>query len=382
MSDDVEPALVPAERVLEPAALTARKTGKGPLRRLGEILKKGLCRVDADMSRFDASWFGSAKMDKKGKNPLPQFRAILDRHNKDLPRIAAIRKAILDAARAELAALRATQPTTQPASQPTSPPAAPTTNVLTTVNELYVDAMSGEPGAGTYDAAQWLALIEADRGSPTAFDPWNSWWAGEYTNPKKFYNLHIWDPSLQLKPLGYDQYVQPVTQVSASKQWFASARRLEEEHTEAKKVDYALNVWSVTDGVTGYVQKDLATSPQNVPHAGFLVETNVLVWCALFEPVGLDDKEKRVLMMFVETGFPTPAATGHYTIRGALTQACWSGTTLVITDKFGQINTHRGDYHCALRVRDRASMDCAIKNKALGGMDPKVQDEIVKKTRK
>jgi hypothetical protein len=333
----------------------------------GQSTAANPCTIVPDPSHFDARWFAAGKTDITGQKLLPQFHGVLDEHNRRLPAIQALRSAIIAAAQVELAELQNPTGTTH-------------FRILAPILELYADAMQQK----AFDAAELVARMDADRGGPVAFNPWNGWWAGPYSsNGTPYYNLHVWDATFSLNAGVGEQHIQPVTQLQAKTGWFASAGRLEAQPDTANLVDHAINVWSMANGVTGYVWKDLAdpAKSKSLLHAGFLLEPNVLLWIATEEPLGgARDGQLFNLLMFVEPAFPAPSLGGRYVIRAAIGSARWNRGAMELIGKFDQINKHRGDYRQVLPLADRTSMDCAIKSDKLQGMDVDTANDVVDST--
>jgi hypothetical protein len=376
-----EPALAPAGPALEPRALAEKGDGRGPVRdflgRLrAERARRKECAAVADASRFGKVWFEPGLAAADGTD-LGRFRRVLLDHNRRLDDLALVRQAVRDAAAAELAGGAAT-------------------NVLETIVHLRAsayaskaarDRKAADPGRAGADLA---ARLDGDLGHPLAFAPWDGWWAGEFANPKRYFNLHVWDPAFVVGEAGYDQHVQPVTQTEArvggAPRWFGSARLLSDEPAQAGLIDHALNVWSARDGITGYVEK----AGDYLPQPGFLIETNILLWCALFERRGRDGGADKLIgdfgeagvhfMLFVEVAFRGGKESDAYVIRGALGRAKKVGGVISVVGGFDLANVHSGDYGIVRPLRDRESLRCAVDRGELGGMSRRLASRIVDET--
>ncbi len=348
------------------------------------------CIIDNDSSRFGEEWFTSTMVADDATTYLPEFADILEEHNRRLPQIAGIRSAVQQRARAEL--------TAHPDGN------FPEGSLLKTIFDLYASAMAAAPPPYApieFTPEQLVGLLETNPGHSRAFDPWTDWWAGEFISVgTHYFNLHVWDPTVAVTLAGKTQYVQPVTQVEAPGQWFGSARRLLEEPAarlplsgkqsmtpvrSVKGIDFALNVWSPDDAITGYVVKKLGTSSaESLPHAGFLIEDNCLLWCAAIETKGgAAIGQPFSVLMFIETGFANGTASGEYAIRGArLADVTWiSATAINLSGSFIEVKKHTGDYQSVIHVRDSGSLDCAIRTKALGGMAQSFAEKVITKAR-
>lgn len=114
-------------------------------------------------------------------------------------------------------------------------------------------------------------------GSTAVFNPWDGWWSGNWHNQgpggstsKKQY--HIWGPTFEQGK----QYVQLVTQ---SETEFVGREKLKRS-VEDKKVDLGINVWSSTNGVTGWVSKRQGGKAFELPHVGYSINPHKLIWIA------------------------------------------------------------------------------------------------------
>ena len=138
---------------------------------------------------------------------------------------------------------------------------------------------SAFPDAPSVPAATFETMLRDDRdhrynGSRDVFDPWTSWWLGDWGGKAQY---HIWDGT---EPNANGQYVQPVTQSET-----AHASRNNYSYLSARWcANVAVNVYSPADGVTGWVTKQQTSKSgsQNLtqlPHLGFsLPDQKLLVW--------------------------------------------------------------------------------------------------------
>ena len=368
--DPTKPALAPGAKALDPKSLTSI------LSVVDQVLDnnaKNLLKFDS--SRFGADWFDPAKMDQTGKKSLPVFYELMLEHNRRLASLAAMRQTVLSEAKKERDAEG-------------RPEAAPTLNILAMAIDLYAKVFS----ATLTKAAMYQLLVNIPV-STSPYDPWNGWWAGPYTseygdaaNPtrKTAYNLHIWDPSVEVNFDGTPQLVQPVTQSAATLGWFPSPNRIEQDPGIQYNFAYAINVWrpsrdGLSDGLTGYVVKALSHAAgdsnskftrTSMPHIAFLIERDVLIWIAVEEAAGMKPGDSLPLHMFVEKGRTDDTFPGTYVIEGASGSAKWEDadkTRFAITAGF--THSGRGTYRESLHLKDKLALVALWKLGDLKGMD-------------
>lgn len=130
-------------------------------------------------------------------------------------------------------------------------------------------AFSRYPGADGFTRQQFMDSLNAVK-NEKVFDPWDGWWTGKWSNNADQY--HIWDRTAF--DTSSQQWVQPVTQSTNGFAW----KRSGDETGNGIKVadaDIAINVWSSKNGITGWVSKQGGTE---LPHVGYSVNTNTLIW--------------------------------------------------------------------------------------------------------
>jgi hypothetical protein len=124
--------------------------------------------------------------------------------------------------------------------------------------------------------------IHRRRGSD-AFNPWKSWWCGDYkSSNSSTLNYHIWDSTVSWS----GQYVQPVSQSIYEYAYSVDASgarkkgNLQDKKDQAE-VDLAINVSSKRYGLTGWVskrQKHDKKSMGELPHVGYLLTAKRILW--------------------------------------------------------------------------------------------------------
>lgn len=375
-------ALAPAAAVLNQRALVpAQQGGKGQTR--GAV-------PTPDNSVFDKSWFADPQPGKPAKDDI--FGRILHEHNVRAGDFAAMRHAVLLAVGQELVDADAGKPSR--------------TNFLDTAATLLsrnYGTGNLAPGAVRPPSAKLglkamndLLLGEFAKGAIGAYDAFTGWWGGRYhsgpgENDFVGCNLHIWDPEAVLVEtdaagLPTIQSVQAVTQVSreiraaATENWFVSADRLRTQPECLATADFAINVWSAEDDLTGYVWKgpwrhagsDSPEPSTKLPHIGFRLAADTLLWIATVEPVDDVVTTKNLeLYMFVEWGMPRDDFSGFYNIRGAFckTGTSWQGANIDFGGKFGVTDSVIGynDYAQIAQYADRASFKSAQARNFLKG---------------
>lgn len=187
------------------------------------------------------------------------FHALVRRHDDERPRLETWRAMVRDHAGALAAAL---------AGYPDRSIAATT----------FRDAFLARPPAG-------------DR---QVFDPWNGFWGGRW-QPGNSRQCHVWDVTQAYE----GAWVQPVTQ---SVSGFKTADDLPAAlGCEARTtVDLAINVWSPSLGVTGWVSKRQDTA-QELPHIGYRIDARTLVWITRILPCPMPDGAgEGPFLMFLE----------------------------------------------------------------------------------
>jgi hypothetical protein len=372
--DDPEPALAPAKRSLYPGALE-RTPAVTPSTSSAQTASS--CVVLSDPSTFGPDWFSVAKTDLLGIEQLPRFRELLEDHNAGITAINIVRNEILRVATTEKNAMAAGSYDSQP------------TNLLKTIVQLN---NSKSPTIRANDIVSYEALCTrlAALGHVDVFDPWDGWWAGEFSSKqgsssKKYFNLHVWDQSIDVNEFGYIQRIQAVTQISASGSsgiWFASALHMEQHPDFVDRYDHAINAWSADDGITGFVKKNLGRDEKWLPHVGFLLDNNTLLWFAWERsPRALSENGSASVLMFAETGFANGTLSAHYEIRGARLTAQWQDGTFTINKKFFETGEHYGDYKAVMPLVDHDSLKCAKVSATLGDMDTTLAETILNKTR-
>ena len=395
-----EPALAPAAAVLDPRALTpAQQATPGlPAPQTAAVLGP-----IPDGSLFDQTWFLTP-----GKLPGFQadyniFKSLFEEHNKRLPSLRAFRSAILAAAKLEKEAK--------------AQGATPATNLLAAMVDCHKSAIqtgSKPPdltrnytAAGTIEDMFDRISSDAARGGPNAYDPWDGWWAGYFnsvyvdendvTFSDLYRELHNWEHEIVLNPLGYDQHVQAVTQVDYNPaatplvmhrfhDWFVSADELLARPDKCLFPNYAINVWSQLDGLTGYVLKKLAAKPAKcMLHIAFLIEPDVLIWVAMEEERPGDVIETKCdLFVFAEAGYSRSDFSGCYDIRGSfgIKAVRWTAKgVLAFTGKLEGIAQQQGDYRQVPKFRDRASLELANSIGLAGSAHPAAISAALEMTR-
>ncbi len=306
-------ALAPAAAVLNPRAL-----GSAGNLLPGTILPQTVQTAPPapDTSVFDEQWFGSNLPGKAPENAI--FRDILAGHNANLQRFADWRALILATAEVELAE-----------------GTAASTNLLETISQLLSAVYSHDPPRRDFAPLSRQEIRDRlfaplAKGFGGVFDPWAAWWAGVFRSGGDAHNVHIWEPECSvIRDDGTVQSVQAVTQVETpvdsrkpeGTRWFLSANRLITEPDSFAQANYAINVWSADDHITGYVWKHVtagSTKPvYRNPHIGFLLAPDTLLWLATIEPADtVFGGKARELHIFVEWGIPQPDYSGTYNIRG------------------------------------------------------------------
>lgn len=404
-SASIAPALAPAATVLDPRALQPA----GAV--LPTILPVVILRAPPPLPRPDSSTFTPTWFLEPDKLPgtrpgYGHFKSLLEEHNQRLPSLRKFREAILACCVDELDALLAG----------TEAP----TNFLQTMVETHQECLiNGVKPAGTsrtytgdgtitdmYDRLQSAQAW----GHPGAYDPWNGWWTGIFESdaikaPKSYHQLHIWEPEIVIEAMSSypRQQVQAVTQVDFSPEdvkdrpdrdnynWFISSDELLERPVRTDIPNYGINVWSEIDGLTGYVIKKLnSAQAKSMPHIGFLIDPDVLIWVAFEEDRPGDQKgSRRNIMLFAEAGFRKSDVASTYCIRGAyaLLGTLWDSNGKLIVDRkfgsdanFGHVNQQLANYREVAKFRDFGSLELALKAGQAGNMHPDaftVLDRIV-----
>ena len=162
----------------------------------------------------------------------------------------------------------------------------------------------------------------------------------------------------EAKAPGYAQWVQMVTQVAQKKSdahkfaadpafWYPAAHFMRNGFHPLTRVDYAVNVWSPRDHLTGYVIKRQHSDPHELPHVAYLMDDDTLLWVTFRQDYGKhlgSGTETKIASIFAEYGTPRSGPRPYY-IRGMLVELIWDGAADKFT--FGahrQVSQHRGDY--------------------------------------
>lgn len=246
-------------------------------------------------------------------------------------------------------------------------------------------AANATGGVGGNALAQRLGLASGGtpfarrNGDARAYDPWDGWWSGVFdSNGTKYLNYHVWDPTVvvtsnpalcsretESTAPGYRQHVQMVTQTGALQTaagakakdpafWYPAANFMRNGFHPLNRVDYAVNVWSATDHLTGYVIKEQNGNREELPHIAYLMDDETLLWITFVQPFGArlgGGTERKTGIIFAEHG-ARKKAPATYHIRGMLVDLVWDGAAKTFT--FGahsQVSVHRGDYTLATKAR-------------------------------
>lgn len=389
----IEPALAPAAAVLEQRALTPAVAALPTI--LPTVQPFVPPPPQPDTSRFTATWFLKPETLPDTRTEYHHFKDILAEHNRRLPSLRKFRSAILAYCTAECDALLAG----------TDAPTNFLQTMVATHQECLVNGLKPAgvnrtyTGDGTIDDMRRRLIGDMAWGKPGAYDPWNGWWAGFFdsdvvTKPKTYRQLHIWEPEITLDVMASypPQQVQAVTQIDFHPDdvkpddrenfaWFASADELLAFPFRANFPNYAINVWSSQDGLTGYVTKKLYTGNAKVmPHIGFLIDPDVLIWVAFEEQRPGDNKDVRCnISLFAEAGFRGSNFSSTYCIRGgyALQGVYWDKDGNLIVDKkfgkdptYGHVNDQRANYREVAPYPDFATLERAFNGGFAGSMHP------------
>ena len=180
------------------------------------------------------------------------FREVIRRHNADLDRLKMMRGTLRDHA-GELADYLLTYP---------------------------LDAR----GAAFFRGRRGL-ILDAFRGDSqyqgdaNAFDPWDGRWTGNWNGEGgSWMQYHLWDATQAVD----GQQIQPVTQSTTAE---VNRSNLDAAYApaasgNAARVDLAINVWRAGDGITGWASKRQGLPPLEMPHLGYLLNRNTLIWIA------------------------------------------------------------------------------------------------------
>lgn len=115
------------------------------------------------------------------------------------------------------------------------------------------------------------AALPAGVGGTSVYRPWQGWWCGTFNSAgSAMVHHHVWDETVTRSSVD----VQPVTQ---SKHRFVGASNLASMLT-ANKVDLAINVFSRTDGLTGWVSKRQWGAGTEHPHIAYYLDATHVIW--------------------------------------------------------------------------------------------------------
>lgn len=328
---------------------------------------------ERDPNKFDQKWFGTSTKENE------VFKDILKEHNRRRGFLKALREAVKKSAE-DAAELKSGKNDLK--MHDNGP-----MDILDALRLMY---------SGVYGFEKKLLsrtdiekkLLE-DKVDANVFDPWDGWWAGKFSNNESsWFNLHVWDPTFQQG----DQYIQLVTQLVAKPgKWFASPTNLKtKEEEELKAIDYALNIWSKTDEITGWVRKPL----MEIPHVGFRLDKETLLWVAVFEEkLPKNEKKSYFTGLFVERAYSDGNDAQRYVICGGNTYTHYTNEKDITfsPDKeqkkssnliIDQVNQQVGDYYGVERFKSREDLYCAAKKipKETGNTPSLIIDQILKET--
>lgn len=373
MADDPPPF---SETVLRPErALPDEPLAHDPLAPGEKALSGAALHTPAAISSrpgevYDAKWINTPGIIKGDRGPAPahknEFANLLCTHNQRLPDIKMLKQAFDAKMRADPA-------------------------FRGDIAKLYHDARNQNhtgPGGGSPNAL--MVQLGLSQGTPfprrngdrRAYDPWDGWWSGVFDSVgTKYLNYHVWDPTVKVRSdpgkcsntasgepaLGYDQYVQMVTQIAkpnpppaAAAQdvsfWYAGANFMRNGLHPLNKTDFAINVWSAQDGLTGYVLKR-QSGVQHLFLFAYLMDDDTLLWVAFVEDgarLTAANGNSGTLFVYAEYGQKTGGANRIYTIRGAVgavTYQTRQGQPPQFSlSALSQVSGHRGDYKIAAKL--------------------------------
>ncbi|MEZ6059277.1 MAG: hypothetical protein R3C19_02835 [Planctomycetaceae bacterium] len=187
------------------------------------------------------------------------------------------------------------------------------------------------PGSGHFTRQAFItALGQMGRGGGSSvFDPWEGWWRGKWAGKTEY--SHIWDATVPVE----SQHIQPVTQIRGAE--FAWKRAASDSGRGAlvSQADIAINVWSSSVGVTGWVTKKAGDGKSHqMPHIGFPLNRNTLIWIAR------DGQNAAKHFMFFEWVDPSKKIYG---IHGRPFEF-GTAQAPVLKVNAGSINGHYGQY--------------------------------------
>ncbi|MGB0504671.1 MAG: hypothetical protein ACPGGK_00620 [Pikeienuella sp.] len=375
MSDEAPPfpeTILREETVLPDEAVTPTALGGAEAALKQKSLKTPLVNASHPGEVYDAKWINAPntiRADKGRATPqhVNEFANLLCTHNLRLPEIKMLKDAFNQKMQTSAAFRDAIAALYHDARNPTA-----TTSGAGDANAL-MDQI------GLTQAAPFHRL----NGDRDAYDPWDGWWKGDFSSGGKTYqNYHVWDPTVRVRSNtkhcssngivedeapaeggahSYEQYVQMVTQIAKlnsvsaaaandTKFWYAGANFMRNGLHPLGKTDFAINVWSPQDGLTGYVLKR-QTGVEHLFLFAYLLDDETLLWVAFVEGGGLVTKTNGVqmtLFIYAEHGQATGGSSRIYTIRGA-------DGTVTYREPSGQpahfelsdlnnVSGHRGDY--------------------------------------
>ncbi len=132
------------------------------------------------------------------------------------------------------------------------------------------------PIKGAVQHARLVSCFKIDKayqGNRGSFTPWDGVWRGTWKgSDSSSPQYHLWDQTSERD----GQFVQPVTQSTSD----YVTRENFDEMTGKNKVDLGINVWSPTNGLTGWVSKRQNDDPHELPHIAYAPNARTLIWIA------------------------------------------------------------------------------------------------------